>query len=295
MAERTGLEPATSNVTGWRSNQLSYRSIPFGWAGRYGEAAGRAISFLHETDFFFRGLWRGVVEDCQRVGGGYPAGVIFREMELWVDAKLRGGPEAMAVDEWLLETRTIPMLRIYGWDGKWASLGYFGKLDEAKAEGGVEGVEWVRRWTGGGVVDHRGDWTYSLIVPRSCEVAMMKGGESYRAIHEILVEVLRAEGVEPGLAGGAVGGGGMCFENPVEYDVLDGAGAKMAGAAQRRTRAGLLHQGSVARATDSHLRGELFAESLAESWWEEEIFVDDERVEELMGERYGSGEWLARR
>jgi hypothetical protein len=32
MAERTGLEPAASNVTGWRSNQLSYRS-PFTWAG----------------------------------------------------------------------------------------------------------------------------------------------------------------------------------------------------------------------------------------------------------------------
>lgn len=214
-------------------------------------------------------------------------------MELWVDPTPRRGPEAMAVDEWMLESRDVPMLRIYRWDGKWASFGYFGKLDEAQVE--VVGVEWVRRWTGGGVVDHRADWTYSLIVPRSCEVALMKGGESYRAIHRILVDVLRAEGVDPGLA--EVGGrsGGMCFENPVEHDVLDAEGSKIAGAAQRRTKAGLLHQGSVAKAADSHLRGELFAESLSESWWEEDIFVDQGRVEELVAAKYGRKDWLERR
>lgn len=219
--------------------------------------------------------------------------MIFREMVLWFDPLARSGPEAMAMDEWLLGYATHPILRIYGWDGEWGSLGYFGKLTDAM--GGLSGVNLVRRWTGGGTVDHRCDWTYSLIVPRRYELARMKSGESYRAIHEILIDVLKAEGGEPDLAPANGKSGGMCFENPVEFDVMNAAGEKLAGAAQRRGKLGLLHQGSVATAGNSRLRGELFAERLADSWWEAEIHPDERRVAEIGALRYGSKEWLERR
>lgn len=214
-------------------------------------------------------------------------------MELWFDPLARSGPEAMAADEWLLEHAENPVLRIYRWDGEWGSLGYFGKIEDAR--GCLSGVNLVRRWTGGGTVDHRSDWTYSLIVPRKFEVARMRGGESYRAIHEILTGVLRVEGGDPELAPAKGKSGGMCFENPVEFDVMDAAGDKLAGAAQRRGKLGLLHQGSVATAGNPRLRGELFAERLAESWWEAEIHVDEGRVTEIAALRYARKEWLERR
>lgn len=170
--------------------------------------------------------------------------MLFDDLQLWLDATPRPGPENMAVDEWLLETSDRPVIRVYRWAGDWASMGYFGKLVEAR--GLFPGLDLVRRWTGGGVVDHRADWTYTLVAPRGTSLASMKGGESYRAIHSALATVLPAAGISARLATGGGNGAALCFENPVNHDLVGPSGQKIAGAGQRRTRRGLLHQGSVA-------------------------------------------------
>ncbi len=220
--------------------------------------------------------------------------VIFEEIELWMDPVKRRGPEAMAVDEWLCEVREAPLLRVYGWAGDWGSFGYFTPF--AEADEALDGVEWVRRKTGGGIVDHRVDWTYSLIAPAGCEVARMRGGESYRVVHEALMRFLGGGVCLAGLGGGEGerGGGGECFSNPVRYDLMDGMGEKISGAAQRRTRGGLLHQGSVKGGLDEGM-GMAFAGELAGRVVEVEIFPDMEVVGAMVAATYGTKEWLLRR
>lgn len=164
-------------------------------------------------------------------------------LDLWIDPAARDGPENMAVDEWLAETCETPVLRSYRWAPGWGSFGYFVKTADLPEWD----LRWVRRWTGGGIVDHRTDWTYTLFVPNGFGLAEMKGGESYRVIHAALVAALRAGGIDARLSGTMPpAAGGECFLQPVEHDVLDAAGAKIAGAGQRRTARGLLHEGSVA-------------------------------------------------
>ena len=161
----------------------------------------------------------------------------------WKDPLVRSGPENMAVDSWLLE-RGEPVLRVYGWKGDWCSMGYFGSVDEARSV--VPGPSLVRRATGGGFVDHRDDLTYTIVVPRTSRLAGLKGSGSYRVVHEALAEVLKEAGMEVGIVKeDALVRSPVCFEKPVAWDILDGAGRKVAGAGQRRTRSGLLHQGSV--------------------------------------------------
>lgn len=160
-----------------------------------------------------------------------------------LDPEPHSAPLNMAIDEVLLRVAAMPLLRIYRWARPAISLGYFDKLADLGAA--ARGREAVRRWTGGGVVEHGTDVTYTIVAPAGHELARMPARDSYERIHACVAAVLRAGGVATSLApvtAAKVSPG--CFENAAEADVL-AAGRKVAGAAQRRTRWGLLHQGSV--------------------------------------------------
>ena len=220
-------------------------------------------------------------------------------LELWMDPVARTGPESMAVDEWLLGFGK-PVLRVYRWQGEWGSLGYFGSLSAAQSSF-PEINRWVRRWTGGGTVDHRSDWPYTLVIPPSDEDQRLGGNDSYHAIHQALAEAIQFEGLDVKLSGGdRQTGAASCFENPVTHDLVNGSGRKLAGAGQKRTKAGLLHQGSVALPTGSQeqsgLRARRLAEAISGGDWSETFFeVPVETIETAVDQRYGSNQWTQRR
>jgi lipoate-protein ligase A len=230
--------------------------------------------------------------------GGYSIQVVFEKMLLWIDPVRRPGPEAMAVDEWLLETVTLPVLRVYTWQGDWASIGYFGEIAGARAA--FPGVNLVRRWTGGGMVDHRADWTYTIVVPYGEPLAGLRGAESYQRIHTALAEALRAGGIGASVSGGEQEtGAALCFENPVHHDLLDAGGRKLAGAGQRRSRQGLLHQGSVAVGSAdgnaSSPQAEAFADRIGETWRPFSFQPSKDDLATRIAARYANLKWTERR
>ncbi len=212
--------------------------------------------------------------------------MLFPSLTVIDDAEPRAAALNMALDEALLFRAEGPILRAYRWASPAVSFGYFGQYEEARRQ--FPQREVVRRWTGGGTVDHAQDFTYSLIMPG---LAAISSREIYWAVHAVIAV---AWGEDAGVARtDSERISSACFENPVAGDVLVG-GRKVAGAALRRTRRGLLLQGSVSPVREGLLRrlaDDLAAETSAGAILEETAIL----AERMALERYATDAWLKRK
>ena len=228
--------------------------------------------------------------------------LLFADLAVYHDKEPHSAAINMAIDEALLESATIPIIRFYRWRSPALSFGYFGKFSDVA----IYAIErdLVRRWTGGGVVFHGDDLTYSMVIPASDPVFEESSIAIYEKIHQALAHALNRIGEHAEVAASTLRADHMpqrglpdnsCFANPVRADVMM-EGRKIAGAAQRRTRRGLLQQGSIQGFTIKSDLGQKFAEVLTANYREFEIDKEIlQRAQKLAQEKYATESWLRKR
>lgn len=164
----------------------------------------------------------------------------------------------MRIDAELLSrigSEKAPILHLYDWKGDCGTFGYF--VDPAKyidlEKAKKRGMQLARRPTGGGIIFHAWDFAFSVLVPASSPPFSRNTIENYafvngavlRAVNQFLkgrpdLEMISEDA--PSLDDHCQS---FCMAKPTKYDVML-QGKKIAGAAQRQTKEGYLHQGSIA-------------------------------------------------
>ncbi len=215
----------------------------------------------------------------------------------------------MAMDEALCETMPAPfILRFFRWREPGITFGYAQRAREveaAAAERGLAGTPMTRRPTGGGIVYHLSDLTFSLIFPS--EGADFRPMEVYDRLHRAINEAYAGLGFGFELSDArttnyAVNAPVMdCFSKPVSLDILYN-GKKVLGGALRKFGGHMLYQASLqtgdartgAARHEAAIAGGLAAGLGAD--WEKSPLSEEARVRAaaLAAEKYRSAEWIKR-
>ena len=176
----------------------------------------------------------------------------MKTWDLLIDAAPRRGAANMALDEYLFrglgkERRTI--VRFYSWARPTASFGYSQSADKILDLEYCRnnGIDVVRRITGGKLVLHWREITYS-IASSDAETFSPTLAESYRLISAAIIRGLEKMGLRAKLAGtppSSYSRGNMpCFAYPAR-DEIEIDGRKIVGSAQKRVAGGFLQHGSI--------------------------------------------------
>jgi lipoate-protein ligase A len=215
----------------------------------------------------------------------------FHRLEIWEDSMPRSPAAQMACDEVLLQTCGVPILRLYRWGAPAVTFGYAQRL--VAVEPLARLLPLMRRWSGGGMVFHGNDLTLALAIPASEAGPAGSSRDIYQGIHEGLLGAIQkilpdARLVLPK----ECRCGPVCFESPVAFDIIERT-LKICGGALRRSKAGVLYQGSL------HLPGAVpweLARSLAtEVCAFEKPALLELAIDNLVSKKYGTPEWLTMR
>lgn len=155
-----------------------------------------------------------------------------------------------------------PILHLYEWEGVCATYGYFIKPEEYLDSAGVlkYALQTARRPTGGGIVFHHCDFAFSFLMPAHHSHFFSNTLDNYAFVNKMIIDIVRnfrADIGHPSLLPENLQACDkscyhFCMAKPTIYDVmLDGR--KVGGAAQRRTKEGYLHQGTIALAVPSEV------------------------------------------
>ena len=158
----------------------------------------------------------------------------------------------MALDENFLEKMVpddLPILHFYEFEKPAATYGLFLKPEDFFNEN--HPLDLAKRPTGGGILFHLWDLTFSVLIPRNHPGYSDDVMRNYKYINDLVlvaiadylempvVNLLReCQAPEDEITKH------FCFAKPTKYDIMID-GKKVAGAAQRRKLNGYLHQGSI--------------------------------------------------
>ena len=216
--------------------------------------------------------------------------------------------ENMAIDFLMLQRYPDPdhfRLRHYEWRRPACTFGYSQKIAFVRKELSDPDLDLTRSATGGGIVDHTEDWTFCLVIPRVHDLWEQSGPEVYRCIHLSMTRAFRQLGAKVCLQSRPPESpAGVCFSRAEINDiVLESTGAKVAGAAMKRNKRGLLFQGSIWKPLlpgfDWEAYTDVFAQRLAEDTRTEPEYPGwpafDPDEETALIEQYASPEWIEAR
>ncbi len=154
-------------------------------------------------------------------------------------------------------------VRFYAWKPPALSLGFHEPeriIDAGAAR--EDGIDMVRRPTGGRVVLHKNDLTYTVVLPMAAAPGCGTA-DVYLRLSECLVEGLRCLGpdlsIDRGKTRASLAGARPCFASTSRYEITHG-GRKVVGSAQRVGRLSVLQHGSIPVGADyleivKYLRG----------------------------------------